>query len=747
MEGKENLTEVVLEENPETGSTRKKVQAEGFGLDSSGGDAPGTGRARAPARGRSMRKKKQRRKKGRSGWDSGSNYPFEFRLRLVKMFLEEGMTRRILCGETGISPSTLSKWVSCYRAEGEEGLRPGHLFPRPGGKKRLPDPVKDKMVEIKREEPTWGVKKISQFMQRFLHLPGSAKTVQRTLRSEDLLDSHPPRPPKTIKKPRFFERATPNQLWQSDITQFIQGGKTVYLIGFMDDYSRYIVSLGVFHCQTAENVLETYRRGVGEYGAPVEMLTDNGRQYTNWRGKTRFEKELAKDKVHHFRSRPHHPQTLGKIEHFWLTIHTEFLSRARFRTFEEARERIAIWVKYYNHKRPHQGIGGMCPADRYFEVRNDLRKVIEQGIEDNLKEIALKGKPKHPFYMIGQVDGQSVVMQASKGKLLMTVGDKENNQKQEVLCDLENKKVEVRHENDGDGSREENTGEKVQGSAPAEPVHGGGEMPCGAGPVDGAELGLGAVQGAGDDVEHADPLAGTGDGGDGSGAGAEALGAVREHASEPAAAGSAGPESCPEGAGGHGQPAAGTETGTAAEEPAKRNDDGLHAVPAVTPPPVPELTPDLVASVLRQLLAGNFYLGYVAGQDAVITANAVTAGTGGSHAGLRPAQVLTPGREGQAPCESAAGGHGGEDNGNPGSRETGGLPQDLARMAGPRPGSPVCGDAGSPDGAAADTGGRGGGTPCQGTGGQAPGSGGTGNGQAYPKPVASPSTPGTGSRQ
>ena len=96
MEGKENLTEVVLEENPETGSTRKKVQAEGFGLDSSGGDAPGTGRARAPARGRSMRKKKQRRKKGRSGWDSGSNYPFEFRLRLVKMFLEEGMTRRIL---------------------------------------------------------------------------------------------------------------------------------------------------------------------------------------------------------------------------------------------------------------------------------------------------------------------------------------------------------------------------------------------------------------------------------------------------------------------------------------------------------------------------------------------------------------------------------------------------------------------------------------------------------------------------
>ena len=49
-----------------------------------------------------------------------------------------------------------------------------------------------------------------------------------------------------------------------------------------------------YRSQTAENVIETYRRAVGEYGVPKEMLTDNGRQYTNWRGTTRFEKELKK---------------------------------------------------------------------------------------------------------------------------------------------------------------------------------------------------------------------------------------------------------------------------------------------------------------------------------------------------------------------------------------------------------------------------------------------------------------------
>jgi hypothetical protein len=71
------------------------------------------------------------------------------------------------------------------------------------------------------------------------------------------------------------------------------------------------VSLGVYRGQTAENVLEVYRRAVGQYGAPKEMLTDNGRQYASWQGKTHFQHALARDRVHHIRSAPHHPMTLA----------------------------------------------------------------------------------------------------------------------------------------------------------------------------------------------------------------------------------------------------------------------------------------------------------------------------------------------------------------------------------------------------------------------------------------------------
>lgn len=217
---------------------------------------------------------------------------------------------------------------------------------------------------------------------------------------------------------------------------FRLAGKTAYLIGYMDDYSRYITSLGLFRSQTAENVIETYRTGIAEYGIPQEMLTDNGRQYTNWRGTTRFEKELKKDRVKHIRSRAHHPMTLGKIERFWKTILNEFLQKAQFNSYEEAKGRVAFWIKYYNYKRPHQGIGGLCPADRYFEIQHALKQTLEQGVEDNALELALRGKPYDPFYMVGRMGDQSVVIRAEKGKVRMLVDDSSDSQEKELVYDI-----------------------------------------------------------------------------------------------------------------------------------------------------------------------------------------------------------------------------------------------------------------------------------------------------------------------
>ena len=318
------------------------------------------------------------------------SHPFEVRRKAVQLYLEEGFSPELIARQMGVGKSTLSKWVRLYRDHGEAGLQSQETGPsrqRP----KVAAAVKTKVVELKRRHPDLGIQKISQFLRRVLFLPVSRETVRRTLHAQQLLKKPKPKPQRNPPKPRFFERSTPNQMWQTDIFTFRLGGKNAYLIGFIDDYSRYVVGLDVFRSQTAEQVLEVYRTAITEYGVPKEMLSDQGRQYCSWRGTTRFEAELRKDRVHHIKSRPHHPMTLGKIERYWKTIWEEFLVRAQFDSFESARERVRLWVKHYNHQRTHQALEGLCPADRFFAIAQELRQVIERGMEENVLELALRG--------------------------------------------------------------------------------------------------------------------------------------------------------------------------------------------------------------------------------------------------------------------------------------------------------------------------------------------------------------------
>jgi hypothetical protein len=316
-------------------------------------------------------------------------------------------------------------------------------------------------------------------------------------------------------------------MWQGDIFTFRLGGRYAYLVGMIDDYSRYMVGLELYRSQTADQVIEVYRRAVGEYGVPKEVLTDQGRQYTNWRGTTRFERELGKDRVKHIKSQAHHPMTLGKIERFWKSIYEEFLVRSQFGSFEEAQERVRHWVKYYNHKRPHQGIGGLFPADRYFEIQGELRKVMEKGIAENVLEMALRGKPREPFYMVGRMEGQSVVLRAEKGKLRLLVDDEEEGKSKELVYEVNPKEEkDKKEEGDGKGREGGEDGEAGKAGGGEEKTagigaHGGGEVRGRVDVMDGAEEAGGDLPGTGGGVERFAAVAGSGDGGDAFGVAAE----------------------------------------------------------------------------------------------------------------------------------------------------------------------------------------------------------------------------------
>jgi hypothetical protein len=174
----------------------------------------------------------------------------------------------------------------------------------------------------------------------------------------------------------------------------------------MDDHSRFITSFGLHASQSAVLVLEVLRAALASYSPPNEILTDNGAQYVTWRGKSQFSKELEKRGIKQIVARPRRPQTLGKIERFWGTLWRECVESSIFLDLADARQRIGLFIDYYNFQRPHQGIEGLFPADRFFGAAPEVLKTMKERVSANALELARNGVPKKPFYLTGQLDGK-----------------------------------------------------------------------------------------------------------------------------------------------------------------------------------------------------------------------------------------------------------------------------------------------------------------------------------------------------
>ena len=74
--------------------------------------------------------------------------------------------------------------------------------------------------------------------------------------------------------------------------------------------------------------------------------------------------------------------TLGKIERFWKTIYEEFLVRAQFGSSRRPERGSGSGCSITTTSGLTKGFGGLCPADRYFEIQAELRKTMEQGIAE-----------------------------------------------------------------------------------------------------------------------------------------------------------------------------------------------------------------------------------------------------------------------------------------------------------------------------------------------------------------------------
>jgi transposase InsO family protein len=138
----------------------------------------------------------------------------------------------------------------------------------------------------------------------------STATIWRTLRRAGLVTPAPKKLPKSSYQ--RFEADLPNQLWQTDFTHApLADGSDVEVLTFLDDHSRYALSVTAHHPVTARAVLTTFEKTVTHHGIPASVLSDNGLVYTaRFRGgRNAFEHKLRALGIQQKNGHPNHPQT------------------------------------------------------------------------------------------------------------------------------------------------------------------------------------------------------------------------------------------------------------------------------------------------------------------------------------------------------------------------------------------------------------------------------------------------------
>jgi len=305
------------------------------------------------------------------------------RLRLARLIVDQGWPVRRAAERFQVSPATASKWAARYRAGEPLTDRSSRPVSSPC---RTPARLERRIINL-RVTRRWGPHRISY------HLGVPRSTVGRVLtRYRMPLLTHLDLATGLVvrrQKPIRYERAVPGELVHMDIKKLgripdggghrlvgrIAGNRNnkkrgrgyAFLHHVVDDHSRFTYS-EILGDEKKTTVLGFWARAVAafaEVGITVEsVMTDHGPAYRS----RDFAARLQAAGIKHLWTRPYQPQMNGKVERFNRTLVTEWAYAALYLSDEDRAATYDQWLHFYNHHRPHTGIGGQVPADRVHNL-------------------------------------------------------------------------------------------------------------------------------------------------------------------------------------------------------------------------------------------------------------------------------------------------------------------------------------------------------------------------------------------
>jgi transposase InsO family protein len=280
-----------------------------------------------------------------------------------------------------VSRQWIYKLLARYREEGDQAFEPRSR--RPHSKPTaVPPATVESIIRLRRQLAGHGLDAgadtIAWHLAQQHQLTVSPATIWRILKRAGLITPEPKKKPKTAYI--CFAAEQPNQMWQVDFTHYRlirpdgTPGADAEILCFLDDHSRYALSVTCHQPVTGPVVVTMFRQTVADQGIPASVLSDNGMVFT-----TRFSGGRAgRDTINGFQavlrelgvtqkhSKPNHPTTCGKVERFHQTLKKWLKAQPRQpQTLAELQDLCNQFVSYYNTCRPHRSLNRRTPSVAY----------------------------------------------------------------------------------------------------------------------------------------------------------------------------------------------------------------------------------------------------------------------------------------------------------------------------------------------------------------------------------------------
>lgn len=287
----------------------------------------------------------------------------------AKEYLEEISAKEYNApqGVREYAPATIKEWLRLYRKFGIDGLYP-KIRSDKGKPRNLLDDAKEFIISAKINSPKRSAKSIyheliAKGYANYEQI--SLSTVQRFI-SKSNISSHKL---EAVDR-RAFEFEFPNECWQSDISVgpylTINDKKhKTYIIAILDDSSRLIIHAEAFFNDNFLSLLSVFKKAVAKRGIPKKLFVDNGKVYKS----IQMQFICASIGTILSYARPYSPQSKGKIERWFKTLHDQWMNVIdwnEFSSLEELNKSMSQYVEESYNSKVHSSIN-MKPIDKFVK--------------------------------------------------------------------------------------------------------------------------------------------------------------------------------------------------------------------------------------------------------------------------------------------------------------------------------------------------------------------------------------------